>query len=477
MDRLACSTLRIARLVLEARTALSISTGNPDGVFDTALVRDANGLPAIPGSSLAGVLRHLYRSEHGDTAADGLFGHQHGRSGEASRLTLSWGVMLDSKGEPADGLLLGEAAKRLDADPLYRVVLSQADSPVYRDRVRLTHRGAAAHQGKFDRSIVPAGHRFAIELRYWSPAEEGDEIWNRLLGLFGHPGFRLGGNTRAGLGKMAVVRLHQGVFDLRDPAEAARLGTLGTGLGNLQGLTPAELPAIEAKGWRLGRLTLKARGLWRIGQGRTSIDEKTKKPADLLPKTEERIDWEAEQARRALRLLLLPASSLKGALAHRMAFHARRFAGHWNGPDLVDDRPGAVNLLLGHIKEDGAGRVGALVIDDAWLKADAVQVVHLMHNVIDRFTGGVRDRMLFEEESLLGGALEVELAVDTMALRGEDEALAKKAFAAALDDLCNGRLALGSKTTTGNGYFEGRLDGPLAEWLAEAADEQQVEVA
>ncbi len=67
-------------------------------MFDSALVTDANDLPAIPGSSLAGVLRHLWRGTYGShTHDDALFGYQSGNLGDASRLAISWGALLDSK--------------------------------------------------------------------------------------------------------------------------------------------------------------------------------------------------------------------------------------------------------------------------------------------------------------------------------------------------------------------------------------------
>ena len=46
----------IARITLETKTPLAINTGKQDGVFDTSLITDANGLPAIPATSITGVL-------------------------------------------------------------------------------------------------------------------------------------------------------------------------------------------------------------------------------------------------------------------------------------------------------------------------------------------------------------------------------------------------------------------------------------
>lgn len=470
------SVLYVARVVLEAATPLSVSTGTPDNVFDTALVRDANGLPAIPGTSLAGVLRHLWIDTHGENSVDDLFGHQRGRTGLPSRVTVSWGALLDSQGSPAEGLLLGKESKRLE-DPFYAAALAQIDAPVFRNRVRLTHRGAAAHRGKFDRAVLPAGNRFAVELRLW--AKDGDDgtQWRNLLDLLGHPGFRLGGATRAGLGRIRCVSVHQRRFDLCDPEQTTAFRSLGRGLAEVVGLE-SYVPYEEDFGWLRGTLMLKARGLWRIGQGDVPLDEKVDKPADLLPVVEGSIRLTDSAGTRTSTMLLIPAASVKGTLAHRMAFHANRHAHRWADQIEPGDKelakPPAVQALLGDVKEGNDGRAGCLFIDDGFLPTDAATVTRLMHNAIDRFTGGVRDRVLYEEESLLGGELNIELALDCRRLRGKgNEDDARRAFKAALDDLCQGRLALGSRTTTGNGFFTGALAGSLADWLNGTSDAQR----
>ncbi len=500
MNRIELPVLHLARLVLEARTALSVTTGTTEGTFDTQLVRDANGLPALPATALAGVLRHLWIDAHGEASANALFGFQEKNQGAASRLTVSWGALLDSQGQPAEGLLLGDERKRLeddnDGDALFKTVLQQADAPVVRDRVRLTHRGAAADQGKFDRSVLPAGHRFALELRLWSQTKD-DADWRRLLGLLAHPLFRLGGATRAGLGAMELVVCHARSFDLKDPEDIRAFRNLSRGLADIDGLDDLTQ---KAKAWAAdthvlnGILKLTALNLWRIGQGETLLGpDKHGKVADLLPKVEEVIDWGAGRGERKLQMCLLPASSLKGALAHRIAFHYRRLAGDWAGgvtdEQALNARPPAVAALLGEVKdtEEEAGRrieqgcVGALVIDDAWIAADTVQVARLMHNAIDRFTGGVRDRVLYEEESLFGGEIEVPITLDQrrldkncerLGISKEEQADVREALRLALDDLCQARLALGSRTTTGNGFFDGQLEGPLRDWLNENDDQE-----
>lgn len=481
MTDIHCHPVRyIARIVLEAQTPLSISTGNPDGVFDTALVRDANQLPAIPGTSLAGVLRHLWHAQHDEQSTENLFGYASKDSGQPSRLAVSWGAMLNSKQVPALELLLGKESERLD-DPLFKDAITQIDAPTYRNRVRLSHRGTASDKGKFDRTILPAGHRFAVELRLQAK-EPDDNTWQQLLALLGHPGFRLGGGTRSGLGRMKVVQVHQGRFDLRDLSQAKAFRKLGHTPMDTQGLHPDKIEELLPVGWVQGTLKLEARGLWRIGQGAEPLSQKGQKPADLLPITEQRIEWKNSEGKPALTALLVPASSIKGALAHRMAFHTHCQQGVWAddielSKDQEPELPQAVRDLFGELKDkqrddsEDKGLAGRIYIDDAYVPTNQVKIARLMHNVIDRFTGGVRNRMLFEEESIYQGSIEIRIALHTQPL--EDKPELKQAFKAALDDLCEGRLALGSRTTTGNGFFSGSLHGSLKDWLDSTATNKE----
>lgn len=466
--------IRIARVILEAMTPLSVSTGSPDGVFDTNVVTDANGLPAIPASSLAGVLRHLWQDRYGADSSDTLFGYQHGAEGQKSSVSLSWGVLLDSKQQPVEGLLLGDARERLSEDPLLSAAAKLADDPVFRNRVRLTHKGAAAHRGKFDRAVVPAGNRFAFEL---SMEGGDDEVWNHLLKLLQHPGFRLGGGTRAGLGRVMCVSMHERSFDLKNTKDINDYVGLSTSLADTGSLNAKELDAEseQPEGWLSGVLHLKAVGLWRIGQG-TPDPADGEKPADFLPVTEPRIDWNCTEPGELERELLVPASALKGALAHRFRFHANRLAGRWADSATIEDgvlvEPECPenDALFGEAAERDKGRAGCLYLDDVFIDPAKNQRQRVIHNSIDRFTGSVRDRVLFEEECLIGGSFKVPIALDQRQLErftGCDDSLKRirKALALAIQDLLDGRLALGSKTSAGNGFFKGEIGGPLADWL------------
>jgi hypothetical protein len=74
---------------------------------------------------------------------------------------------------------------------------------------------------------------------------------------------------------------------------------------------------------------------------------------------------------------------------------------------------------------------------------------------IDRFTGGARDGMLFQQKATSSDAFTLDIYVKKDALSDEN---VKTAFEGALNDLCNGDLQLGGGSTKGHGLFKGSLE-------------------
>lgn len=471
MDRLQRSVLYLARFTFEARSGLSIGAGGADGVYDQPLVRDANGLPMIPGSSLAGVLRHLWIDDHGEEQANEVFGYQKTQQGAASRIEVYSCVLQDQHGEAVEGLLLGQAQQRLHNDRLLASAFKTHINPTFRDRVRMTHRGVATHTGKFDRSYLAAGYRFSGEIRLWSDHKD-DQAWQKLLSLLVDPRLRVGGNTRAGLGALKLVDLHQRCFDLQDQTDITAFQALQPKLQHTAGLqaTAPETLVRPTPNLHSIAITLTARDFWRIGQGVEAVDKKTQgKMANMLPKLETIVTWQTNGARLRPRIAILPASSIKGALAHRSAYHwhllKQCFVEDFEPEALAQwdtsTHCEAIRALFGYAKDHDEtdpkaktdAAAGCIVIDDIYLDVDALALKSkvLTHNSTDRFTGGVRERMLFTEELLY--QTEVTLHITLLPRFATLEAEIRTAFQRALQDLCDGKLAIGAGDTKGHGYF------------------------
>ena len=94
----------LARVVLEAVSPLALGTGERDIITDALVATDTNGLPYLPGSSIAGVLRHLAEENMEGERVKHLFGYQEGKKGEGSRLILTEGKLLDEQSKVCDGL-------------------------------------------------------------------------------------------------------------------------------------------------------------------------------------------------------------------------------------------------------------------------------------------------------------------------------------------------------------------------------------
>ena len=452
----------VLRAVIQFTAPFLIGAGREGDIADAVFVADANGLPAIPGSSLAGVLRSAFRAAgHGANEEDLLFGYQNGKAGAGSKLTVSWGCIHDSHNRPVEGIV---KPQDLD-DP----VLAKAMSPMIRDHVRISHRGAsdAEGHGKFDEQAVCAGHRFTFELELRGDKTD-QSLWNKLLAVVADPALRLGGKTRRGFGVFVFDSVKSRVYDLHCDFDAYRQHPVSLALPSPCLPDLSKMPAAAEFAPDSIRLTLKPHGYWMFGGGYDLPDVPGE--ADMAPVRDCRVEWKDNAGRIVEDLLVIPATGLKGALAHRVAFHYNALTGVF-ADSLAEKRPEdvtaqnnlAVRELFGYCKgkqEDGAeetGQRGRVLLNDLYLSAESPsQLVH--HVGIDRFTGGARDQVLFCERPLWQGEpLEVTIqVVDARKLEGKS----RQALRLAVQDLTEGRLQVGAGAGRGLGYFTGTVMWP-----------------
>ena len=486
--------LHVARATIEAKGPLSIAGDLADPEVDAAVERDANGLPAIPGTSLAGSLRHLrelefkgdpedkYRRLFGWTADDIRdIGPEEAKRAattyQASRLHITWAHIHDADNLPVDGLVTRQ--ERLRDDPILGPMLDPV--PARRDHVALDVRGVATKRQKFDRSYVPPGYRFTFELRLWSDDVRAGEEWAEIKRLLASPFWRLGGATRRGYGKIAVIRLAEECFDLTKAKSYRRFLRHQTRLD-----TPSPALRDGDRDWGAdatdGEATLELvpDTFIRFGQGDKLLGEHDRRDAersvDMLVVTMPQVNWSGDRAAlESHRHLLVPASAIKGAIAHRCRFHllaaADRFADALPDEASPKDRErlaGEVDHLheavFGSANDDQdgkpTGRAGRLYLDDQLIPlGDAAKKLTLQaHNSIDRFSGGVRKKVLFSEELLFRPTLEVPIRIDPPSgLTDTQRQRLQACLGRSLADLCQGRLALGAGGSKGHGYCTGEV--------------------
>jgi CRISPR/Cas system CSM-associated protein Csm3 (group 7 of RAMP superfamily) len=471
----------VARVVIEFTTPFHVGTGEGGYGADALVVTDVNGLPTIPGSSLAGALRAAFLAHTGDRArTESLFGFQESDKGCGSRLSLTWAAIHKSDNQPVVGLL---GAATLGDD-----VLKQALGLRLRDHVCLSHRGAAKHRGKFDDSPVAAGHRFTFEMELVSERKE-DQDWQALLAALSSQALRLGGKSRRGYGASRVEPILSKTFNLADASDFAAYTKHPASLcADAPALASVPVAgASPAPGFVTITLRLQPRGYWMFGGGEDTPTNGAD-PADMAPVRDERIVWHDSTGSVQEKLLLLPGSAIKGALSHRVAFHHNRlrlrFAndctvagncpnntdGHRVAQAALEQFTGfnnpAVRDLFGYVAEgkdtdaEGQAARGRVLIDDLFWDAPAPPQQKVPHVSIDRFTGGAADSKLFSERPLWQGNFpELKL---TILDADQLPRATRQALRAALDDLAEGHLALGAGAGRGLGYFEPATGGKPA---------------
>lgn len=429
----------IARVTLEAASPLAVGSGEKNIITDAPVARDINGLPYIPGTSLAGIIKHSLDDEKD---INYLFGFQKGDQGAGSKVIVSDALLVGSNGKAIDGLEESEPDSFLKEFEIFPI----------RQHVRITEKGTGANHGKFDGQVVYKGTRFVFEIELFSETEDESNMY-KLLDIISSPTFRIGSGTRNGFGSMKVVSLKYASYNLTKEQE------LDAYLKKSSSLSEPWDEATEIKpkdrlqeSWIKYTLTLKPADFFLFSSGFGDKD------ADITPVKESYIDWSQGTPVLKDATSLIPATSIKGAIAHRTAYHWNRQMGKFveNGEAICSEKNPATIAIFGTTIDDEETKPsrGHAIFSDVFLNTEEPKV--LPHIKIDKFTGGVQDGALFQEK-LSTSTHEVfseEIYVEREALA---DSTIRNAFEKALQDICDGLLPLGGGTNRGHGIFTGTL--------------------
>lgn len=505
----------IAQITIEAKSAFAVNSGKLGLLHDNVVSKDANGLPFIPGTSLAGILRHAAR-ESGLT--EEIFGDG-GTEGFGSRIQVSPALIVGEDGNVVEGL------KNLNFDVGFYSSFKQLP---YRDHVKINERGTAVDHAKFDEELVFKGARFVFEIELIGN-EDDEKYWKSLLDLINSPSFRIGAGTRKGHGHFSPIyeKSSQVTYNLKNEKDLesylSKSASLNQQLPKGKEIN-FEKPNVNK--WEKYSLKISPKDFFIFGAGYGDED------ADKISKKEKYINWNDDKPLLFEKdFILIPATSVKGALWHRVAFHYNKESGNITGEpqntkspekefdfasllakldelkndkkititsedevyeDLIqeienfsaDDYENwkeyvnyledegekinrtssvnsnenkAVNELFGYAKDSEnkiEGKRGSVLLGDIYLPFSKNNEQVFNHVKIDRFTGGALDGALFQEKAFHHTeSIDIDIWVEASVLNDE---LIKKAFENSLNDLVSGNLPLGGMTTKGHGFFKGQ---------------------
>ena len=403
---------QIAHIIIEADTPLKVGSNNSDFLQDSPIQKDFNGLPMILGTSIAGVLR----KDFDETKVNDVFGKENG-----SKVIISNALLLDDTQRVNEELL-----------PKKTRFLKLFDILPIREHVGITDKGVANNGAKFDEEVLYKGTRFKFSMEMLDDEESFEEI----LELLQSNTFRLGGGSTKGFGKVKVVSISTDTFDIESYENYS--SSLNHRLSQ-----SFDLKEIESKNYTKYILNLTPDDFFMFGSGFGDGD------ADSTQVYEDVIDYDERSLKK--KKILIPASSIKGAIAHRTLFHYNSLKENTieanNGVKLLETIFGEAK----NTKEDKGFR-GKVIFSDVYLE-DKKQTKVFDHVSIDRFTGGAIDGVLFQEKTIAqDDTFDIEILLHKDV---KDKEL--KAFEKALKDITTGMLSLGAMTSKGHGVFSGSV--------------------
>jgi CRISPR/Cas system CMR subunit Cmr4 (Cas7 group RAMP superfamily) len=399
----------IAHITLEAETPLKVGSNGSDFLQDSPIQRDWNGLPMILGTSIAGVLRNSFLGDKED-----IFGKENG-----SKLIVSNALLVDEDNKVNEKLLLKKSP-----------FLQLFDTLPIREHTAINDKGVAKEHSKFDEEVVYKGSRFKFSLEF---IEDDEKLFTSILDQLASPSFRLGGGSTKGFGKFKVYQIEMDSFDIDGYKSVS--SSLNSNLKN------SYQPEITQDSYTVYTLEIKPDDFFMFGSG-FGDDE-----ADMTPVYEKMIDYHNKSLSKDM--ILIPASSLKGAIAHRATYHynldKKQFIGDENVATSLPEIFGSAKD-----KEKDSGSKGKLIMSDCY-KSDKLSTKVFDHVSIDRFTGGAIDGALFQEKTVADDSIyKIEILLE----KDIDQEYVK-AFESTLTDITTGMLALGGATTKGHGVFTG----------------------
>ncbi|MBE3606712.1 hypothetical protein CCAL13119_07115 [Campylobacter sp. RM13119] len=423
----------VAHVVIEAQTPLKVGGGKSGLLYDAPVQKDFNSLPMVLGTSLAGILRAALENNSDDKAfVAEIFGtkdESRPENQKGSKLAIS------------NALLVGKD------DMVYEKLLEQKDSflsnfsdlPI-REHTAITAMGVAKDASKFDEEIVFKGTRFKFSLEL----DGSESEFRQVLNLLGLPTLRLGGGGSKGFGKLKIVEIKYAHLGLDEYSSSLNDNAISQKF-ELSTQTSNEFIKYE--------LRITPENFFMFGSGFGDED------ADMTPVFESVIDYDSGDI--ANKQILIPASSIKGALSHRTAFYYNKaMLDESKEHKNVGEQNTAVREIFGFKKDKNInGKKGRVLISDcfkSYNKQGEKSITKTFdHVAIDRFTGGAIDGALFQEKTI---GLREEFCIEIY-LNSKDLSDTKSldAFENALRDVATYRLPLGGATTKGHGFFSGNV--------------------
>ena len=397
----------VYHITVKLASPLCISKG--DGALtDNDVLVDGNGMPFIPGSSLAGAMRAYVGL---DKSRDGIFGYEDMKTNKGRMSPLFVSDLFFKEGTVATAV---------------------------RDGVALDVNKTAKKGAKFDMEVVDTGAEgdFWLELNL-RKADDADVLQGQLDRIFAgwrEKELRFGSKKTRGYGEIKLEKVRKKEFTAENILQYKDMFLESPEKDD--SWETVDLNGISSDAMKFVKITLPLRL-----EGGISIRQYAAKKGepDFVHIT-------------AAGEPVIPGTSFAGAIRHRMQEMLESF-GAKNTGEILDE-------IFGYVKEKEA-RSSNIIISECVL--EGARKLRMVRNGISRFESGAKSGALFEELSYIGGSTKLEIRVRKTDTMKETVGL----LLPVLKDVQNGFLAVGGQTAVGRGLFCGageiRMDSGLSE--------------
>lgn len=378
---------------LELDAPLCVSGGEAE-YTDSDIQRDFDGVPFVPGTSLAGAARDYLVKTGKDTS---LFGTE-GRESRMSALFVS--------------------DFRFEKNPKISI----------RDGVKLKNKVAVA-TGKYDMEIIETGARGTFELEIINREEDTlsskdkDAMVKEILSAIDSGDIRLGANKNRGFGKMKVVKVCRESFTSKNTKDWIAY-------------CAGERKLAEYQDWKTKTEDIFVTLSYELTlDGGISI-----RKYSMVP------DAPDYEHIKCAKKPVIPGTSLNGAIRARAG---------WILEELgypVSKVPAVLDEWFGYIEKNDA-KQSEIIISESVLEGG--EELFITRVKVNRFASSAVESALYKETAHFGGNTQIEVKIrkqhrDCDAMCG--------LMLLVLKDLANGYLAVGGQTSIGRGILKGSID-------------------
>ena len=441
------------KITFQLESPLCIGSGRND-ITDQDILRDARGIPYIPGSAVAGVIREACDGAIDEDRLKYYFGYAHINKGKNDESVES--SIIESKIIFYDATLVDDGKNKKD-ELLYRI--SQ------RDGVALNEYKSAKKQAKFDWEILEGDCKFQtfIEISEEESDNEiaAEEMLINIAKVWKEADIRFGAKTTRGFGKICNVDIIRRSFELVKNPDNGIENWLEFNLfddESWEDNDSYEKISSELKKyneWKLKEkkklsLRLKLQGGISIRRYSTQCSEEESSPDQEQMTTikfnnKKSSDQDQVESQKSIEeIAVIPGTTWAGAIGHRMEELIK-------GSKEKRDNDTPVYHYFGAAKENNKEK-SLICFGESRLTGGEFKI--MSRNAIDRFLGSTAEGALFTEKIYIGGETTLDISFGdpyNTAVSYSNDFI--KALAATLTDLHEGYLAVGGATSVGRGVF------------------------